>query len=74
MAAARIRYKHHETVDRVTPDPDKDAVHQGVWLAGQVAAGSPVNELTDIVYLNDHVVRMSLPDILLRARYGETWT
>ena len=31
-------------------------------------------ELADIVYINDHVVPVSLPDILLRARDGETWT
>ena len=54
MAAGRIKYKHHETVDRMAPDPDKDAIHQGVWLAGQVAAGRPLSELSDIVYVNDH--------------------
>ena len=32
MAAGRIKYKHHETVDRMAPDPDKDVIHQGVWL------------------------------------------
>ena len=32
---ARIRYKHHEAVNRVGPDPEQDAVHQGCWLAGQ---------------------------------------
>ena len=55
------------------PDPDEDAIHQGIWLVGQVAVGRPMAELTDIVYVNDHVVLVSLPDIKLRARDGETW-
>ena len=74
MAASRIKYKHQEAVDRMAPDPDEDTIHLGVWLAGQVAAGRPMSELSDIVYVNDHVVPVSLPDILLRARDGETWT
>ena len=72
LAAGRIRYKHHEAVDLVAPDPDKNAIHQGLWLAGQVAAGRPMTELTGIVFVNDHVVPVSLPDILLRACDGET--
>ena len=32
-----------------------------------------MTELTDIVFVNDHVVPVSLPDMLLRARDGETW-
>ena len=74
MAAGRIKYRHHETVDRMAPDPGKDAIHQGVWLAGQIAAGRPMSELADILYVNDHVVPVSMPDILLRARDGKTWT
>ena len=33
-----------------------------------------MSELSDIVYFNDHEMPMSLLDILLRARDGETWT
>ena len=70
----RINYKHHETVNRVGPDPEQDAVHQGCWLAGQVAAGRAMEELSDIILVDDHVVPVSLSDILLRARDGATWT
>ena len=31
LTHTRIRYKHHEAVNRVTPDPDQDMVHQGSW-------------------------------------------
>ena len=30
--------------------------------------------LTDILLVDDHVVQLSLPDVLLRARDGDTWT
>ena len=66
----RIRYKHHDAVNQVTPDPDQDAVHQGCWLAGQVAAVRAMKDLTDILLVDDHVVPLSLPDHLLRARDG----
>ena len=69
---ARIQYKHHEAVNRVGPDPEQDAVHQGCWLAGQVAAGRAMEELSDIILVDDHVVPVSMPDILLRARDGDT--
>ena len=74
LTHARIRYRHHEAVNRVAPDLDQDAVHQGCWLAGQVAADRPMAEISDLVYVNDHVVLIPLADILLRARDGETWT
>ena len=74
LAHTRIRYRHHEAVTRVAPDPDQDAVHQGCWLAGQVAADRAMSEVADLVFVDDHVVPVSLPDILLRARDGETWT
>ena len=43
-------------------------------MVGQVAVGRPMAELTDIVHVNDHVAPVSLPDILPRARDGETWS
>ena len=43
---ARIRYEHHEAINRVGPDPEQDVVHQGCWLAGQVAAGQAMEELS----------------------------
>ena len=33
-----------------------------------------MEELSDIVLVNDHVVPVSLSDILLKARDGDTWT
>ena len=72
IAHGRIKYKHHEAVNRVGPDPEQDAVHQGCWLAGQVAAGRAMEELSDIFLVDDHVAPVSLPDILLRARDGDT--
>ena len=53
----RIRYKHHEAVNQVGPDPEQDAVHKGCWLAGQVAAVHAMGELSDILVVDDHVVR-----------------
>ena len=73
LAAVRVRHKHHEASNHVATDPDQDTVRQGNWLAEQVAAGRPMSELTDIVFVNGHVVPLTLPDILLRARDGETW-
>ena len=74
LAHERIRYRHHEAVNRVDPDPEQDAVHQGCWLAGQVAAGRPMEELSDVILVDDHVVTVALQDILLRERDGDTWT
>ena len=71
----RIRYKHHEAVNRVGPDPEQDAVHQGCWLAGQESTARAMDELTDIILVDDHVVQLFLSDVLLRARDdGDTWT
>ena len=48
-----------------------DLVHQGTLTSEKIAPDRPAHELTGIVYRQNHVVQMFLPDLLVQVKDEE---